>query len=140
MDKKRRIVKISVIIILLLVLVWALPPIMIAQGVPRLGKVSEDVKTHLQREEQNFANRQVIGEINPTRIYFFNIRFWEQLEIKEVEFAPTFSKAGVKDADQKKILPFLYSVQYENPSSYQHCYEVRNGSKTRYYDLYTSDI
>lgn len=61
--------------------------------------------------------------------YFVNFRFWEKLEIHQVEYA-----GEAEEAEVKRILPFLYSAKQNQKSRHRNTFGVKRGQESWYFD------
>ena len=86
MKKKYSHLIICVIIILLL---FVSPPVMFVKGIPVLGKSTEKFKgamEHYADYDNNFPNNRQYYAADFEHFYFVNLRFWERIEIEQLEY------------------------------------------------------
>ena len=109
---------------------------MFAHGLPILGKKSEKSENNFDHlgDSSDFTSRKVYYTIDFNHFYFVNLRFLENLEIKQLQYyVPT-------DAPEiKEMTPFLYSVEQNLKYSYINSFSVSRGENFGHFDYYARD-
>lgn len=133
MKRGRKILCLSCIVVIIYSFLFT-PPIMIAKGAIILGSYTntlDNPMVHLAEEDLNFPNRRLHYTTDFDYFYFLNFRFWEKLEIHQVEYVQQ-----LKDAEVKQICPFVYSIEQKQKESNHITFGVKRGKKSWYFDYY----
>ena len=134
--KKGKLMGGAIILVLLVYLFFFSPPIMVAKGGFEFGYYEENVENpyaHLGEQSMHFENRSLHSTGDFEHFYFLNFKFWEKLEIHQAEYV-----GATKEAEVKKILPFLYSAEQNLKTSYHNAFGVKRGGKGWYFDYYVA--
>lgn len=134
--KKGKLIGGAVVLAALVSLFFFAPPVMVSRGGIDLGYYDENFENpyaHLADDALAFENRNVHDTSDFEHFYFLNFKFWEELEIRQAEYA-----GAKKAAEVKKLLPFLYSVEQNQKNSPHNAFGVRRGDKGWYFDYYTT--
>ena len=133
--KKKNFIFITCLLIFIFITIFS-PPIMFAHGLPILGKNSEKSENNFDHlgDGSDFTSRKVYYTTDFDHFYFVNLRFWENLDIEQLQYyVPT-------DAPEiKEISPFLYSVEQNLKYSYINSFGVSRGNDFWYLDYYARD-
>lgn len=129
---RKKLILIAVIVIAIICVLFFAPPIMIAKGLPILGKNTEDFSNpwdHIdeQKTQQPYVRAHSSSDFN--NFYFLNLKFWEKLDIQQVEYLDE-----VEDAQVTRILPFLYSAKQTLRSTYRNTFGIKRGDTCWYFD------
>ena len=133
--KKKNFIFITCLLIFIFITIFS-PPIMFAHGLPILGKKSEKSENNFDHlgDGSDFTSRKVYYTTDFDHFYFVNLRFWENLEIEQLQYyVPTDTP------EIKKINPFLYSVEQNLKYSYINSFGVSRGNDFWYFDYYARD-
>lgn len=124
------------ILLLLCALIIFTPPVMLAKGLPIFGKKSvrsENNFDHLG-DGSDFTSRKVYYTTDFDYFYFINLRFWENLEIEQLQYYIPMDEPKIK-----KINPFIYSVEQNLKYSYINSFGVSRDTDFWYFDYYARD-
>lgn len=120
--------------VLIIAVILLAPPIMFVNFIPCFGqKVDnlDDPGEHLLEAMSSLERRPSFDFSNTKKLYVVNLKFWEQLDLEQVEVLKEIDK--IKG---RQLNPFLYSIEFDQGSNSRFCYSVNRGNTNWYYDLY----
>lgn len=105
------------------------PPVLICRGGIEYGIDDNPIE---QAYTSNLLNRHFHKPSSFDYYYFLNLKFWQDLNIKQLDII----KSKSHEAIPEKINPFLYRIDQNLPDHSFNFFEVTRGDDEWYYSYY----
>ena len=111
----------------------SLPPILICKGGIEIGKSTENInKSSEQTYASDLLNRHYHKSCSFDYFYFINLKFWQDISIKQLDFI----KSNKQEAVPEKLNPFFYKINQNLPDYSFNFFEVTRGNDKWQYSYY----